>query len=356
MFRLLAVADGYLPAVSPKPADPSAGSVSFILRPHNLDKRDPALVLKGRVLDEEGKPIENALVEPFGKTVNGGSQFGGLTGFDPLALTNSNREFRLAVPEAGLAVHLNVSAPAFAPRNFLAIPSGPKPSDLKLLAGVTVTGRVVKNGKPLPGVAMGIAQQNHNVETCLGHFDAATDQNGVFRILNVPPQDVFALYGQMESMKALGALELRGVTIGASGSTENLGDLEVKPGLRLSGRVVLADGRAVPTGTRAMISRPEAWDSQQALVGKDGGFSFIGLPAERYSLSVNVRGYHLSPKNSSADLLNGFSLLGVVHENIEGLRLLMEPGREPARNEDRFSQSNLKEYERRRDAPLRGID
>ena len=52
VFRLLAVAEGYTPAFLPKPADPTAGPVSFTLTPHDLDKRNPALMLKGRVLDE----------------------------------------------------------------------------------------------------------------------------------------------------------------------------------------------------------------------------------------------------------------------------------------------------------------
>jgi hypothetical protein len=327
-----------------------------VLRAQDLDKRNPALILRGRVLDEEREPIENAIVEPFGMALKNGIRFGGLTGFDPLALSNAEGEFRLAVPEAGVAVYLKVSAPAYAPRNFSAVPSGPKPADLTLFTGVTVTGRVLNDGKPLAGVAMGIAQQSHNVETFLGHFDAATDQNGVFRILNVPPHDTFALYGEMESLRAHGALSVRQVMVGKSGSTENMGDLEVTAGLRLSGRVVLADGKAVPAGTRAVISRTEAWDAQQALVDKEGGFAFTGLPPEAYSLPVTVPGYHLSPKNFSTDLLNGFSLLGVVHQNIEGLRLLLEPGDPQVPAPQKRDQSFFAEHNRRRNAPLRGIE
>jgi hypothetical protein len=308
------------------------------------------------VLDEEGKPIENAIVEPFGKALKNGTQFGGLTGFDPLALTNAQGEFRLAVPEAGVAAYLNVAAPAFAPRNFSSIPSGPKPTDLALFTGVTVTGRVVKNGKPLAGVAMGIAQQSHNAKTFLGHFDAATDQDGVFRILNVPPQDAYALYAEMDSVKSHGALKVRQVMIGKSGSTENAGDLEVTEGCRLSGRVVLDDGKAVPAGTRAVISREEAWDSQQALVGNDGGFLFTGLPPEPYSLSVTVPGYHVSRKNYSTDMLNGFSLLGVVHQNIDGLRVLLELGEPKVPASQKHDRAFFEECERRRNASVRGIE
>ena len=133
----------------------------------------------------------------------------------------------------------------------------------------------------------------------------------------------------------------------------DVGDVEVKAGHKLSGRVVLADGKPVPAGTRVLLSREEAWDSAQTVVDKEGRLSFAGLPSETYSLNVNVKGYHLSPKNASVDLLNGFRLLGVVREDTTGLRLLLEPGPEPTR-ENRSDGKFWEEYRQRREAPLRG--
>jgi hypothetical protein len=327
--------------------------VSFALTPHDLDKRDPALVLKGRVLDENHKPVPEAVVEPFGFGKGDGAQFGGLKGFDPLAVTNKRGEFRLGVPDRGTAVYVQVSAPFKAPRKFKKLEAGAKPHDLTLFEGVTVRGRLVKGGKPLAGVAVGAAQKERNVETFVGEFQAATDEKGAFQIRNVPAEDALALYGQMSSLSKHGAVGVREVRTGESGSVSDVGDLEVKPGHRLSGRVVLADGKPVPAGTRVLLSREQAWDSAQAVADKEGRFSFTGLPSEQYSLSVNVRGYHLSPKNVSTDLLNGFRLLGVVREDISGLRLLLEPGPEPER-EQRSDAKFYEEYNRRRLAPLRG--
>jgi hypothetical protein len=353
VFRLLAVAEGYTPAFLPKQADPSAGPVSLTLTPHDLDKRDPALVLKGRVLDENGKPVSEAVVEPYGFGTRNGAQFGGLQGFDPLAVTNKKGEFRLGVPEKGVAVYVQASAPFKAPRRFKKLEAGAKPHDLTLFEGVTIRGRLVKGGQPLAGVAVGAAQKERNVETFVGEFQAATDEKGVFEIRNVPAEDTLALYGQMSSLSAHGALGAREVRAGKSGSVADVGDLEVKAGHKLSGRVVLADGKPVPAGTRVLLSREEAWDSAQAVVDKEGRFNFAGLPAEQYSLSVSVKGYHLSPKNASVDLLNGFRLLGVVREDIAGLRLLLEPGPGPQR-EQRSDAKFWEGYNRRRLAPLRG--
>jgi hypothetical protein len=106
---------------------------------------------------------------------------------------------------------------------------------------------------------------------------------------------------------------------------------------------MLADGKPVPAGTRVLLSREEAWDIQQAVVDKEGRFAFTGLPPEQYGLTVNVEGYHLSPKNASMDLLNDFQLLGVVREEPVGLRLLLEPGPRPERQHRSDANAKLRE-------------
>jgi hypothetical protein len=352
-FRLLVVADGFTPALSAKAADPAAGTVAFKLTPHDLDTRDPALVLTGRVVDEQGEPIAQAVVEPFGFGKGNGAQFGGLEGFDPLAVTNKNGEFRLRVPETGMSVYVQVNAPRMAPRKISKLAAGPKPHDLTLSVGVTITGRLVKDGKPLPGVAVGAAQKDHNSETFVGDFQAATDANGVFQVRNVPSDDVLVLYGLMNSLRKYGALGVRDIKTDKSGSTVDVGDLSIGPGHKLSGRLVLADGKPAPAGTRVLLSREEAWDTQQAVVDKEGRFTLTGLPAERYGLSANVRDYHISSKNASFDLLIPFRLMGMVRENIEGLNLLLEPG------PWEYKQTNhdakfMQEYNRRKEASLQG--
>jgi hypothetical protein len=347
------VAEGYTPTLSAKLIDPKAGPATLTVKRHDLDTRDPALVFRGRVLDEQGRPIADAVVEPFGFGKGDSAQFGGLKGFDPLALTDARGEFRLGVPEKGLALYVQVSAKYLARRNFAKLAVG-RPHDLTVVAGVTVTGRLTKDGKPLPGAAVGLVQTNRNVESFVGEYQAATDAKGVFRIPNVPPEDAIVLYGQMDSLKAHGAVAARPLRTGKTGTELDAGDLAVGPGYRLAGRLVLSDGKPVPTGVRVLISREEAWDSQQAVVGKDGSFSFTGLPPERYSLSARVPGYHVSPTNASFDLLNPFGLLGTVRADVSGLRLHCDPGEMPPRQPE-WDQKRAAEYERRRNAPLQGV-
>jgi hypothetical protein len=304
------------------------------------------------VLNEDGRPVAGAVVEPFGFGKANGTHYGGLKGFDALALTDAGGAFRLGVPEPGLAVYVRVNAPFMAPGLFRRLTAGPQVHELTLLSGVTVTGRLVHDGKPLAGVGVGVVQKDHSADTFVGEFQAATDADGVFRVVNVPPGETLVLYGLMESLRRHGALAARDVRTGKSRSVTDVGDMRVTAGHRLSGRVVLSDGKPVPAGTRVLLSRDEAWDSQQAVVDAQGRFEFTGLPAECFGLSANVRGYHASPRNASFDLLNGFQLLGTVRADTVGLRLLLRPGPEAERAP--FDDRRYAEYERRRRAPLRG--
>jgi hypothetical protein len=156
----------------------------------------------------------------------------------------------------------------------------------------------------------------------------------------------------MASLRTYGALAVKEVRTGANRSEMALGDLAVQPGHKLAGRVVLADARPLPAGIRVLLSRDEAWDYQMAEVDEKGAFAFEGLPAEGYQLSVNVPGYHVSPKNLSYDLLNKLALVGMVRTDSEGLRLLLEPGK--AERPGGISRDLFEEYRRRRDGPLRG--
>jgi len=350
-FELLVVADGFVPTYTRKRVDPHSGVVAIVLRPHDLDQRVPALIVRGRVQDEAGQPVERAIVELYGFQKGNTGMYGRLEGIDPLAVTNSEGEFRIGVSEKGVALHVKVSARYFAPKIFSGLLSGRKTHELKLQPGVTITGTVTKDSQPLPGVAVGLVQQNRNTTSFVGDFKIAANERGEFAFLNVPSRESYFVYGLMESLHEQGGISAVPLRVEADGKTIDVGTLTVQPACRLSGQVLLSDGTAVPPGTRVLISREQAWDSQVAVVAEDGGFAFRGLPKEHYTLAVNVRGYHVSPKNESADLVNGLGLVGAVTGDIEGFRLLLEPGPRQAPDLRRI---DFKEYQRRKDNPLRG--
>jgi hypothetical protein len=327
--------------------------VSISLKPNDLSKRDPKLVLSGRVRDEKGKAVARAVIAPVLFWKGSSGQGGNLEskGFDALAVTDEAGQFRLRVPEADISVLVQVTAPGFAPRKFDKLPPGPDGTDLTLFRGVIVSGRVVKKGVPLPGVAVGLSQVNRQPHKWLGEFKVATDDNGCFRIPNVPLEEAYVLYGKMPDLAAQGATELRHVRTDASGSVLLTEDLEVEPGVRLSGRVRLSDGTPMPENTRVIVYREAARDYQEIVADKEGRFAFTGLrPGEVYSLyTARVDGYHVSEKNASFELLNGSRLLGTIRADTEGLCLLLDPGRP-----QRPTNFDRDEYRRRKESPLQG--
>ena len=350
------VARGFAPTFTARHVEPESGDVRVALKAHDLDRRKPERVVRGRVVNENGDPVARAVVEPDGVRRGQGGRFGALgeLGIDALAVTDDDGTFRLGVGEDRDALYLLVKASFLAPERTKPMAAGPAVHTITLGPGVTVNGRVVQGGRPLPNVGMGMVQINRGVEGYLGHFEFGTDRDGRFAFANIPPRQDWYLYGLMDSLKGAGSIPIRSAKTGAHGSTLDVGDIQVQPGYRLTGRLVLADGTPVPPETRILASRDGAWDSQTAAVGPDGRFSFAGLPPERLSLSTNVRGYHPSPKNASFDLVNPFGLLGTVQGDVDDLRFLLDSGPRP-QTYPRLSREDYAEYQRRREGPLRGV-
>jgi hypothetical protein len=354
LFRLLVVAEAHVPTYSPKLVDPQSGPVTLILKANDLDRRDPELMLRGRVLDEHGMAVAGAAVTPFGIKKGNLSQFGALRGVDALAITNDKGEFRLGVVEKGTYIYIHVSARSLAPRRLAPLATGRQLHDLTLVSGVTVTGKVVKNGSPVAGIGLGLVHRDRNTEHFLGDFEIGTDAEGHFSFLNVPPDQEYSIYGRMDSCRPHGAIRASTVRVGVNGTSTDVGTLTVEPGHRLSGRIVLADDKPLPQGLRVVLGREEAWDTQTVMVAGDGRFTFTELPSERYRLSINVPGYRVSPNNRSYDLLYGLRLVGTIDTDIDGLRFLLEPGPRIPPDNTKFGKEDYAEHRRRRDSPLQG--
>jgi len=322
LFRLLVVAKDHKPQFLTK-VDPFKGPVSVTLDTLEHDKFGPKQTLSGRVLDLEGKPLFGAAVNFdffMGEEANCGGQCDGV---DLVAVSDREGNFLLTSQKKFDWMTVIVEARGFARRKFFRLASNGT-HDLKLTEGANVTGRIVKDGKPLKGVGVGLVSVDRS-ENFTGNFEVAADDNGRFVFVNVPPYQHYFIYGLMDSVKQFGCVPAKRLRVTADGSTKDVSELAVVPGLRLTGRVVLSDSQPIPPRTRVVVGRQDAWDSQAVELDANGRFEVKGLAAESYGISLRVAGYMMSLKNKSLDRLNGDSLVGRIEEDADVL-ILLEPG------------------------------
>src|SRR5581483_3150535 len=221
---------------------------------------------------------------------------------------------------------VKVSARMFANKTFAGLVSGGSSHDLKMTEGAMITGVVMHEGKPLKGVNVGVVSADRSMENFTGNFEVGTDDDGRFLFVNLPPNTDYNLYGTMKTLKAYGALPVSHVRSSADGKSTDEGKLIVGAAHSLKGHVVLADGKSIPSKTRLLVGREEAWDTLTVDLDKNGNFSATGIPSESVSLSVSVKGYRMSAQNASLDRLNTGSMRGRVDQDIPNLVVLLEKG------------------------------
>jgi hypothetical protein len=325
VFRVLFVKKGYEPKfASVDPLNHKPMEVKLEARP-SLPS-NPRQILSGQVVDSHGKPVVAALVAPFGCKDVRGRLWGGLEGTDPLAITDEAGRFEIVSAHSAEAFDLEVTARALAKKNFVLVPTAKADNRLVLTEGATVRGRVVDHGRPVASVRVGLIQADRQIETSVGPLEIGTDAHGEFLFANVPPDRDFYIYGIMDSLRDRGGISDRRIHVGGDGSETSAGDLTVDPAYRITGRLVLSDGKPLPPHTRIAIGRENAWDSQIIEVDPSGAFTARGIPPELVKLHARIDGYRLSNKNRSLEPYSAANLTGLVQKDIDGLLVLIEPG------------------------------
>lgn len=291
LFRVLAVADGYEPAFA-NGVDAAKGPLTIQLKPRAAADRE--LLVRGRVVDPKGKPIAGATVEFHALRLGNRSSNVKIPGVDPLSITDARGEFVLKVPERDAKLDVRIRARNLAPRIATALLPAVAPPTIAMTEGVTVTGRIVRKGKPLAGTRVGLVQRNRFSRNWLGPEEIGTDEQGRFLLLAVAPHDEYVLHGFMNS----GNFETKVIAVGGEGTTVDVGTLEARPGHRVAGRLVAA-GR-IPPNVRVVLDRPGAQDVQIADVAADGSFAFTDVPAE--PVQISVRGVKLANGKRSIEI------------------------------------------------------
>jgi protocatechuate 3,4-dioxygenase beta subunit len=303
IFELVVVHDGYLPTFVKK-VDPAKAAATAVLHAREA-VTDAKRVVRGVVIDTNDRPVRDAVVQPQGiqgEMPDGrpGAIYGTIGGLDAVAVTNEKGEFELAHATPFEAMVLQVEARGKAPKIATNLATGTERHSITVTDGALIRGRLVQDGKPVPSAEVGLVARERGwaanlklVGYPLPEVRIGTNEDGTFAITNVPPGVEWYVYGKMESLAARGGAPVVECTTKRDGEEIDLGDLSIAPALRLRGKVVLSDGKAIPAGMRITITSDRAFDSQTAMLGEDGSFEFSGLAKDAYTIFASVRGYSM---------------------------------------------------------------
>jgi hypothetical protein len=291
LFRVLVMAPGRR-AVLTKLIDPAEAELEVKLEPLP-DDLQPDRMLKGRVLDEDGKPLAGAVVSPTGAKTHEKRWWGQLPGVDEAAVTDADGRFVLTSQEPKLGLDLQASAPGYADFPSQLFDLDGSEHEIQLRRGASVSGRLTYETKPVKRRAVGIVQRNRSAGHFVGETILASDDDGSFLFANLQPNERYVLYSLCEANQDLHVLKTVSLETGGDGDATRLGELSLLQGLTLAGRVELPSGAAMPKGAKLRLSRDPAWDWCEALLPDNGEFKIRSLPPEVYSVSVIAPGFEI---------------------------------------------------------------
>ena len=250
--------------------------------------------------------------------------YGEIAGLEPVAVTNSKGEFELAYNQKANGMVILVEARGMASR-VVTVPTGAERTTITVSDGAVVRGRLVNRGMPVGGVQLGLFPQlrggfGANLKIIGDPYEEiriGTQPDGTFVITNVPVPVDWYVYGKMDSIAALGATVPVKLSTKRENQEVNVGDIEIQPGYKLSGRVTLSDGTAIPNGMRITVGAKEGFDTQTVLLGPEGRFEFFNVPRGTYEVFPSVRGYSL-PEGK-------FTIDTTMDRNRDDIALTLDP-------------------------------
>ena len=318
LFTVVVAARGFEPTILKK-VDPTQAPLAVRLKPRGNDHRPVNQTVLGRVLDARKRPVAGAEVSINGVTVGNSTSYGGQpAGTDVVAVSDAAGEFEIYVAKAFDSLGLRIEAPGLARANFGGATPGGARRDFVLPVGAALVGRVVRDGKPVKGINVGVAGADRGAESFTGEFVVGTGPDGVFVFPSLPADRDYQFYGVMDSLRGIGAVPARVVRVGKEGAKTDLGVISMTPGWRVAGEVRVANAKTLPAGSRLMVFRDGAWDFSIINLPADGRFDLPNVPGEAASLSVGMTGYHATTSPPK---------LGRLASDRTGLIFVMEPGK-----------------------------
>jgi RNA polymerase sigma factor (sigma-70 family) len=300
------------------------------------------VIVTGTVVDSEGRPINGAKVSPIGTGIR-----------EHNVTTSRDGQFKLTAEDIEFQFKLEVAAEGRATRTFdidaswrsrpadaadddhIFIAPGPISAPLKLTPGVAVTGRLVQAEKPIPGITLGLRFVEEGLNLPTDDLQAVADDHGRVQFPHVLADREFWVYAALGSLPDDDTLVHNRVRSGRDGTILDLGDLRIRKGHLLAGRVVLADGQKLAGGATVWAQCPAAAGELPAELDKQGRFRIHGLPDGVVYVSLVLPqgparpAYRLSSDNKCLDPERRLHLVGQITGDIDDLTILLEPGTPP---------------------------
>jgi len=313
---------------------------------------DSDLHISGVIMADDGQSVAGAKFQFKGFiNTSDGAQYGGQPGrfVQEPVVSDARGRFQLRCKSNVELIHAVVSAPGEAPRPMQFRPG--RDYVIRLQSGVRVTGRLLAAGGPVSGAEVR-AEPAIRAKGLFVTDPSITDGNGGFTISHLPPEQELVLFATMDSMKGRGALPPRSFTSGKNQTTYDLGDLVLQPSFSVAGRILLTEGKPVPTGASLLLARQEVADTTWYTLKEDGHFEFTSVPAGSVTVGERLVGYHFSRRNPSLDWLNN-QIVGRLDHDLTNLTLELEPGefQYMPNHDDAPTGTDLQP----RDKPLRGV-
>ena len=320
------------------------------------NKPAPKFAVHGRVIGPDDKPVTGASVERDGIGMDRGKGWGWENeGWPEHVITDTNGEFIYGRDKAFKEIQIRINAPTLAPyMEWLGVSNGVQ--TIKLGVGAVACGRVLKDGKPLGGVRIGVSGSERNSEVFAGHYETDTKEDGTFEFSHLPPATGWWIYGIMSSFKDHSAIASRQILTAADGTTNDLSDLSTTPGLHLAGEIKTRHGEPLPKGLTISLGTQSGWDSQKTKVNADGHFRFDGIYNGPVNVWVRSKHWRLSGANSSEDLWNPGSLTGLLEGNKDDLVVEIEKGENDYNGGNSSGNGQLPQADWPQSRPLQGAE
>jgi|GEM_PF-3801265 len=315
--------------------DPAAGPLDVSLETANtnapLDK-----VIHGRVIDANGSPIAGALIDIKGSTRNGQMTWPAYD-IDYFSVSDDTGNFVVYGKTPFVAADGEVEADGFATASFEQWPSdennqewirttaGSVPKglasfarplhEITLVKGASLQGRLLHDGNPVANAEIRLNDIYQNA--------ALTDDQGRFFLAHLTPNQSNRLYGTWDLLADAGAVPRTDVQTGENGSTNDLGDLNLKPVTEVAGRIRLSDGKPIPANSHYFLADAAMGGSSPSSVSSDGSFHFVAVPGDTVGIFLRISGYQLTPRDGM--LKSGTVTNITVVPNMTNLVIEMKP-------------------------------